>query len=96
VDILSLTRATSSSDRSFRTPESKDLFNTIRGLGEDPKVAAAGATYSSRLKRCETQTDDVEIAPAAQATENDVRSDVGYWCGSGLVLLTMRFVGRDP
>jgi hypothetical protein len=30
------------------------------------------------------------------ATEKDVRSNVGYGVLSGLVLLTMSFVGRDP
>src|ERR1700704_4874495 len=31
-----------------------------------------------------------------QATEKDVRSNVGYGLLSGLVLLTVSFVGRDP
>jgi hypothetical protein len=31
-----------------------------------------------------------------EAAENDVRSNVGYWGVSGLVVLTLSFVGHDP
>jgi hypothetical protein len=53
------------------------------------------------LHRPDLRREDSPCQPGAvhtwpEAAENDVRSNIGYWGLSGLVVLTVSFVGPDP
>jgi hypothetical protein len=51
---------------------------------------------ASRLLLPRSGLERSDFVPWPQATEKDLHSNVGYAVLSGLVLLIMSFVGRDP
>jgi hypothetical protein len=51
--------------------------------------------YPPRLSD-EVESRSSNVGSGPEAAENDVCSNVGYWGLSGLVVLTLSFVGHDP